>query len=225
MNKIRVLFITKCSALGKGVLNTFRGNGKIDFTLIPFKNFSSLPGNYSGKNTVMIFSDIGITRDECVLIHNFISDENISAKKILYTASNNRDYLITFILDGAKGIVSSSDEPGLIKEAVLNVSMGNNFIGALIRKICLPEAENKKTAETPALTRREKEIVEQLKQGKTGRQIAGDLFVDIKTVDSHISRILRKFKVKKLRELILILTFEAVQILLIIIPLLSQEIT
>jgi|GEM_PF-5769226 len=225
MGKIRVTFITKCSALGNGVLNTFKGNGKFNFLFIPFKNFSSLSANHTGKNSVIIFSDIGFTNDEYVLVHKFVSDKSIIAKKILYTASFSKDYLVSFIMEGTHGIVSTNDELALLKDAVLGVSGGNIFFSDLIREICQPKIENYNLPVMPALTNREAEIVEHLKQGKSRRQIAENMFIDIKTVDSHLCRILRKFNVKKLKELKLILVLKVLQLLLIIIPLISQDIT
>ena len=65
-----------------------------------------------------------------------------------------------------------------------------------------PEAAAKlmhevRTPESPeALTQRETEVLKLLALGKANKQIAGDLFVEEKTVKTHVSSILRKLGAK-----------------------------
>jgi predicted ATPase/DNA-binding SARP family transcriptional activator/DNA-binding CsgD family transcriptional regulator len=54
------------------------------------------------------------------------------------------------------------------------------------------EQTSSATARTPALTRREREVAELVVRGRTNRQIALELFVSERTVDHHVSNILKK---------------------------------
>lgn len=54
----------------------------------------------------------------------------------------------------------------------------------------------------PALTRREKEVLELIADGFTNREIADKLFVDVSTVDSHRKNMLSKYEVKNTSALI-----------------------
>ena len=56
-----------------------------------------------------------------------------------------------------------------------------------------PEHTSSATARTPpALTRREQEVARLVAQGLTNRRIAEELFVSERTVDHHVSNILKK---------------------------------
>ena len=57
-----------------------------------------------------------------------------------------------------------------------------------------PEHTSSATARTLALTRREREVAELIARGLTNRRIAEELFVSERTVDHHVSNILKKFK-------------------------------
>ena len=46
-----------------------------------------------------------------------------------------------------------------------------------------------------ALTRRELEVIEFVAAGKTNREIASDLFLSVRTVERHVSRIFEKLGV------------------------------
>lgn len=51
------------------------------------------------------------------------------------------------------------------------------------------------TARSPVLTRRETEVAMLVAQGLTNRQIAQELFVSKRTVDHHVSNVLKKLTI------------------------------
>ncbi|MCL4156078.1 UNVERIFIED_CONTAM: hypothetical protein GTU68_010117 [Idotea baltica] len=51
-------------------------------------------------------------------------------------------------------------------------------------------------------TRREKEVLELVAKGKTTKEIAEELFISIKTVETHRSNLLSKFEVKNMISLL-----------------------
>ena len=55
--------------------------------------------------------------------------------------------------------------------------------------------------EHQALTRREREVVELVVDGLTNPEIAGRLFVSQKTVETHMTNILRKLGISSRREI------------------------
>lgn len=57
------------------------------------------------------------------------------------------------------------------------------------------------TSETIILTKREKEILQLIKLGKTSKEIAALLFLSDLTVKSHRQNMMRKFDVKNVVEL------------------------
>jgi DNA-binding CsgD family transcriptional regulator len=61
----------------------------------------------------------------------------------------------------------------------------------------VPHADPARSADPTALglTAREREVMEGVAAGKTNREIAGDLFLSVRTVDRHVSRIFAKLGV------------------------------
>jgi DNA-binding NarL/FixJ family response regulator len=64
----------------------------------------------------------------------------------------------------------------------------------------VPRGVRRSTRDNPArLTTREMEVLRLLTQGLSNSEIAADLFVSPKTVDSHVSAVLRKLGVNDRR--------------------------
>jgi DNA-binding NarL/FixJ family response regulator len=59
-----------------------------------------------------------------------------------------------------------------------------------------------KTVELSSLSTREREIVHLITVGKTNREIAQELFLSVRTVESHVYRLLRKLDLTSRRELV-----------------------
>lgn len=58
----------------------------------------------------------------------------------------------------------------------------------------------------PALTRREKEIVERIRLGHSNKEIAGELGISVATVKWNMTNILSKFQVETSKQLIVLLS-------------------
>ena len=63
------------------------------------------------------------------------------------------------------------------------------------------EQTSSATARIPALTRREREVANLVARGLTNRQIAEELFVSERTVDHHVSNILKKLNLSSREQL------------------------
>jgi len=61
---------------------------------------------------------------------------------------------------------------------------------------------NSNVVERNNLTPKEKQILELIKQGKTNKEIASELFISVSTVKTHINNIFKKEKVSKRDELL-----------------------
>ncbi len=63
-----------------------------------------------------------------------------------------------------------------------------------MEKVSQSEKEGR-NVESDLLTKREQEILEEIVQGKSNKEIAETLFISEKTVKNHVSNILRKLEV------------------------------
>jgi DNA-binding NarL/FixJ family response regulator len=128
--------------------------------------------------------------------------------KVLVLTMHESDQMVQRVLDGgAHGYVLKSDLTALLK-GVSAVVGGKRFLAPQISEIVLdgflnrknqPQRGNRADART---TPRELEIIRLLAQGKSNKQIAAQLGIAVRTVETHRANFMLKLGLHSLAELI-----------------------
>ncbi|WP_099367506.1 response regulator [Sphingobacterium sp. 1.A.4] len=109
---------------------------------------------------------------------------------------DDRNMMLQMLQHGASGYLLKSAPMEEIVRAITNIAAGGIYIGEAAQKVMAISKVNPKE-EIPALTRREKEVINYLAQGLSSVQMAELLFVSPATVDTHRRNLLQKFNVNK----------------------------
>ena len=126
------------------------------------------------------------------------------------SVSDAAEDVIGVIRAGARGYVTKSISSGELVEAVLRVADGDAVFSPRLAGFVLDAF----AASTPALddtplededydrlTAREREVLRLIARGYTYKEVAGELFISGKTVETHVSSVLRKLQLSNRREL------------------------
>lgn len=116
------------------------------------------------------------------------------------SVSDAAEDVIAIIRAGARGYVTKSIESEELAEAVARVNEGDAYFSPRLAGFVLDafagavveEEEAERDPAVDALTRRELEVLRLLARGYTYKEIGKQLFISIKTVETHASNILRK---------------------------------
>ena len=105
---------------------------------------------------------------------------------------------------GAKGYVTKNSSKEEMIKAILEVNNGNKYICDEIKNNIseLVLEENKDTPNVNALTEREIQIINLIKEGFSSKEIANQLNISLKTVEVHRHNILKKLKLKNSASLV-----------------------
>jgi DNA-binding NarL/FixJ family response regulator len=126
--------------------------------------------------------------------------EKYPAINIIGLSTSNQPSVIRKMQEnGASGYLLKDASRNEILEALQQVNKGKEYIS-----FSVAEALKKSGSDTslPALTRREKEILELIAEGLTNKKIAAKLFLDRTTVNTHRKNMLTKFNVTNTAALI-----------------------
>ena len=105
---------------------------------------------------------------------------------------------------GARGYVTKNSSKEEMIKAILEVNHGNKYICDEIKNIISEQLldEKEDSPNINALTEREMQIINFIKEGLSSKEIANNLSISLKTVEVHRHNILKKLKLKNSASLV-----------------------
>jgi DNA-binding NarL/FixJ family response regulator len=128
------------------------------------------------------------------------------------SASDAPEDVIAVIRAGARGYVTKTIETAELADAIRRVASGDAVFSHRLAGFVLdafassaatgPDAVKPSfDPELDQLTARERDVLRLIAQGYTYKEIARELFISVKTVESHVSSVLRKLQLSSRHQL------------------------
>lgn len=119
---------------------------------------------------------------------------------LMLSVHDHGQYVVESVRAGAQGYLRKDTEPAELRRAIRAVAAGESFfspavarhLSAALRGDAPPQSPGQRLA---ALTRREREVLNGIVAGSTNRQIAADLGLSTRTVESYRESLMRKLGV------------------------------
>jgi DNA-binding NarL/FixJ family response regulator len=135
--------------------------------------------------------------DLCKKIHHHFP----SIKILGMSTFSERSYISRMIENGASGYLIKSASGEEIAEAINTIQEGKIYLSVAMEHMARPLSVFPSDT-LPALTKREKEVLQLISEGLTNNQVAEKLFISPLTVDSHRKNLLTKLNVNNTASLI-----------------------
>ncbi|MEN8157796.1 MAG: response regulator transcription factor [Bacteroidota bacterium] len=189
-------------------------NGIIDI-LKPLEDLVILGHAYNGREAVdkalelnpdVIFMDIAMPELNGIEATRLIREENAHSKIIALTQYEESEYVVQFLGAGGNGYLlknSRRDEFKAAIEAVLknqrylSYELSHSLLDSVLRKESLPRDQKR-----VHLTRREIEIIKKIADEKNNQEIADELNISLRTVETHRRNIMQKLEAKSVVSLL-----------------------
>ena len=124
------------------------------------------------------------------------------------SASDAPEDVIAVIRAGARGYVTKTISGAELVDAVRRVAAGDAVFSPRLAGFVLdafataaPEGRPSFDPELDQLTPREREVLRLIARGYTYKEIARELYISIKTVETHVSSVLRKLQLSTRHQL------------------------
>ena len=139
-----------------------------------------------------------------------VKQEHPEIKFLALSASDAPEDVIAVIRAGARGYVTKTISTDDLADAIRRVADGDAVFSHRLAGFVLdafasaPSPDDVKPSFDPELdqlTTREREVLRLIAQGYTYKEIARDLFISGKTVESHVSSVLRKLQLSSRHQL------------------------
>jgi two-component system, NarL family, response regulator NreC len=125
------------------------------------------------------------------------------AKVLILSMQDDPAYVREAFAVGASGYVLKEAADSELVAAVREVASGNHYVHpALGAKLVAAEADDRARVEEDPLSEREHEILRLLALGHTNQEIAGELYLSVRTVETHRAHIMQKLRISTRAELV-----------------------
>ena len=131
---------------------------------------------------------------------------NPDIKVIALSVHSEKEYVSGMLQAGASAYLLKDSAFRELAEAIRTVTQNQTYISPKIAGTLIQDYREKLKSEDTSifniLTKREREILQLLAEGKTVKQIAGELFLSVKTIESHRQNIMNKLDIYSIPELV-----------------------
>jgi DNA-binding NarL/FixJ family response regulator len=118
-------------------------------------------------------------------------------RAILLTSRQDEQMVLEALQAGIRGCVQKTHQAQDLIQAIRDVAAGGVYLSPAFSH-CVVEAYRTRTTLPPdPLSRRERQVLQLIAEGKSTRQIANLLGVSVKTAESHRTNIMRKLKISQ----------------------------
>lgn len=156
----------------------------------------------------IVLMDIGMPVMNGMEATKQIKKRDADVKVLVLTMHDNEEYLFQVLQAGAAGYVLKKAADSDLVNAIHVVSRGDCFLYPSAAKMVVENYLDKlkhgqePTSSFDTLTDREREILTLVAEGHTNREIAENLFISVKTVETHKANIMEKLNLHKRAELV-----------------------
>lgn len=158
-----------------------------------------------GLNPDVVLVDVHMPDGGGIAVVEGVTESNPDVKFLALSVSDQAEDVIAMIRAGARGYVTKTIEPPNLADAVRRISTGDAVFSPRLAGFVLdafagaiPPEED---PELDQLTLREKDVLRLIARGFAYKQVARKLEISIKTVETHVSSVLRKLQLSNRHEL------------------------
>ncbi len=147
----------------------------------------------------VVVMDIQMPGMDGIRLCKQISTRYPDIKILALSNLEEKQFVTNMIRNGARGYLLKTVEPAMLVRAIETVYEGyEQFIQPELSAKLFRESLTgiKHSAYRPVLTRREKEVLRLIAEEKSNQEIAEQLFLSIRTVESHRFNLMQKLQVK-----------------------------
>jgi DNA-binding NarL/FixJ family response regulator len=134
-----------------------------------------------------------------------VSETHPDVKFLALSVSDAAEDVISLIRAGARGYVTKTIAPDELVDAIKRIDEGDAVFGPRLAGFVLDafagEIDIPVDPEIDQLTIREKEVLRLIARGYTYKEVAKRLSISVKTVETHVSAVLRKLQLSNRHQL------------------------
>lgn len=141
--------------------------------------------------------DIDMPRMDGLAATEVLQRELPGTKVLILSMHDNLEHILRIIQSGARGFVLKEAPIAELVHAIETVNAGEAYFSTDAARVALNKYVQRHgaAATTARVTNREREVLVLIAEGLSNKEIAGQLGVGVRTVETHRERIMRKLDI------------------------------
>ncbi len=129
--------------------------------------------------------------------------ENPELKVLVLSMQDDPQYVKQAFAAGASGYILKEAADTEVVAAIRDVASGNRYVHpSLGARLVAAESEAARRAEEDPLSEREREVLRLLALGHTNQEISSQLYISVRTAETHRAHIMQKLRLSSRAELV-----------------------
>lgn len=165
---------------------------------------------FDDLNPDVILMDIMLPGMTGIEATKWIKDRHPNLRVILLSSETRKEFLTAGIQTGIDGYLTKDVEKATLIHAIRQVAGGKKYFNEAITALVFDDFYRKSQSgrmqehhlKISDLTKREVEVLTLIASGKSNKEVADELFISVKTVDTHKSHILDKLGLENVAQLV-----------------------
>jgi two-component system nitrate/nitrite response regulator NarL len=148
-----------------------------------------------GPDVVLL--DLDMPRLNGLTVTELLRKESPRVRILIISVHTNREYIFRIIQAGAHGYISKESSPEELLRAIESVCAGEAFFAPQIAQAALTEFVTSGGKKQPfvQLTVREREVLALIAEGQSNKEVAQQLGIGVRTIETHRERIMEKLDI------------------------------
>jgi len=203
--KIKLILVDDHAIVRDGLKSLLKGNEEIEIigeADCAEKFFELL----KKEKPDLVLLDISLPDISGIEVAKKLHEKYPEIGALILSMYTDEDFILNAVKVGARGYLPKNSKKEELLTAIKTVYSGEEYFSNLVSKVVANsylkkiKGENKNLLNL--LTEREKEIMKLVVEGLTNQEIAQKLFISIRTVETHKTRILQKLGFKSIVDLV-----------------------
>jgi two-component system response regulator NreC len=151
----------------------------------------------------VILLDVVMPGESGIEVLPSLLHESPQSKVLVLSMQDDPSYVREAFAAGASGYVLKEAADEEVVSAVREIAAGGSYVHpALGARMVAAEAKERAAAEADPLSEREREVLRLLALGHTNQEIAEQLYISVRTAESHRAHIMQKLRLTTRAELV-----------------------
>jgi DNA-binding NarL/FixJ family response regulator len=153
----------------------------------------------------IVLLDIGMPGLNGLEVLTRIKHAYPAVRVMMLSMHANEEYVWRALRDGAAGYLLKGANTVEFEQAIRTVAQGDIFLSATVSKYTIANYAGRMTAHTPGLERltsRQREVLQLIAEGRSTKEIAYQLQISAKTVETHRAQVMERLNIDTIAGLV-----------------------